>query len=111
MAKVRVRQKNQITIPLRIAEEANIKPDDMLEIRYTTGVIALMPHGSDEHKRTRSQRPGFGARPIDSTPAVFFDRITHTHMLATSTACGKLLLLFHRSVAWTPAKQQKRRSA
>ncbi|MCW8814682.1 MAG: AbrB/MazE/SpoVT family DNA-binding domain-containing protein [Chlorobium sp.] len=52
MAKVRVRQKNQITIPLRIAEEANIKPDDMLEIRYANVVIALMPHGRKERKRS-----------------------------------------------------------
>lgn len=37
MAKVRVRQKNQITIPLRIAEEANIKLDDMFEISCVNG--------------------------------------------------------------------------
>lgn len=52
MTKVRVRQKNQITIPLRIAEAANIKPDDMLEINYANGVVTLMPHGRKERKRS-----------------------------------------------------------
>jgi AbrB family looped-hinge helix DNA binding protein len=52
MAKVRVRQKNQITIPLRIAEAANIKPDDMLEISYVNGVVTLIPHGKQERKRS-----------------------------------------------------------
>ena len=45
MPKIRVRQKNQITIPLRIAEEADIKPDDVLEISYMNGVVTLVPAG------------------------------------------------------------------
>jgi AbrB family looped-hinge helix DNA binding protein len=43
MAQVRVRQKNQITIPSRIAESANIRPDDLLEITCKNGVITLAP--------------------------------------------------------------------
>lgn len=43
MAQVRVRSKNQITIPARIAESANIKPDDLLEITTKNGVITLTP--------------------------------------------------------------------
>jgi AbrB family looped-hinge helix DNA binding protein len=43
MSKVRVRNKNQITIPARIAETANIKPDDLLEITTKNGVITLIP--------------------------------------------------------------------
>lgn len=45
MQKIRVRQKNQITIPLLIAEEADIKPDDVLEITYMNGVVTLVPAG------------------------------------------------------------------
>ena len=37
MAQVRVRNKNQITIPSRIAESANIRPDDLLEITCKNG--------------------------------------------------------------------------
>lgn len=43
MTQVRVRQKGQITIPMQIAEEAQIRPDDTLEISYTNGVITLIP--------------------------------------------------------------------
>lgn len=43
MAQVRVRLKHQITIPIRIAEAAHIKPDDMLEVAYANGVITLVP--------------------------------------------------------------------
>jgi AbrB family looped-hinge helix DNA binding protein len=43
MAQVRVRNKNQITIPARIAESANIRPDDLLEITCKNGVITLAP--------------------------------------------------------------------
>ncbi|TLU84898.1 MAG: hypothetical protein FDX21_06275 [Chlorobium sp.] len=40
MTQVRVRNKHQITIPARIAESANIKPDDMLDVTYTPFCIA-----------------------------------------------------------------------
>jgi AbrB family looped-hinge helix DNA binding protein len=43
MSQVRVRLKHQITIPIRIAEAAHIKPDDMLEVAYANGIITLVP--------------------------------------------------------------------
>jgi AbrB family looped-hinge helix DNA binding protein len=43
MSHVRVRNKNQIAIPARIAESANIRPDDLLEITTNNGVITLTP--------------------------------------------------------------------
>jgi len=46
MTQVRVRNKHQITIPARIAESANIKPDDMLDVIYTNGVVTLIPVSS-----------------------------------------------------------------
>ncbi len=51
MPKVRVRPKNQITIPLRIAEEAGIKPDDVLDITYMNGLITMVPAGKKGEKR------------------------------------------------------------
>ncbi len=58
MPKIRVRQKNQITIPLRIAEEADIRPDDVLEISYVNGVVTLVPAGSKGKKRSVMEYAG-----------------------------------------------------
>lgn len=43
MAVVRVRQKNQITLPSAIVEQADLHPDDILEAHYSNGVIMLIP--------------------------------------------------------------------
>lgn len=43
MAQVKVRSRHQITIPARIAESANIKKDDVLEITCKNGVLTLKP--------------------------------------------------------------------
>ena len=43
MPRARVRLKHQITIPAAIAEAAQIKPDDMLEVRYANGIVTLTP--------------------------------------------------------------------
>jgi len=50
MSQVRVRLKHQITIPSRIAEAAHIKPNDMLEVAYTNGVVTLVPVSRKERK-------------------------------------------------------------
>jgi AbrB family looped-hinge helix DNA binding protein len=52
MAQVRVRNKHQITIPARIAESANIKPDDMLEVAYNNGVVTLIPVSRKKRKES-----------------------------------------------------------
>jgi AbrB family looped-hinge helix DNA binding protein len=52
MAQVRVRNKHQITIPARIAESANIKPDDMLEVSYNNGVVTLIPVARKKRKES-----------------------------------------------------------
>ncbi|NTU96606.1 MAG: AbrB/MazE/SpoVT family DNA-binding domain-containing protein [Chlorobiaceae bacterium] len=52
MSKIRVRKKNQITIPLRIAEQAGIKPDDILEISSSAGIVTLVPVGRKGKKRS-----------------------------------------------------------
>ena len=58
MQKIRVRQKNQITIPLLIAKEADIKPDDVLEITYMNGVVTLVPAGRKGNKRSVMEYAG-----------------------------------------------------
>ena len=50
MSQVRVRLKHQITIPTRIAEAAHIKPNDMLEVAYTNGVVTLVSVNRRERK-------------------------------------------------------------
>ena len=52
MAQVRVRKKHQITLPVRIAESANIKLDDMLEIAYNNGVVTLIPVSRKKRKES-----------------------------------------------------------
>lgn len=52
MSQVRVRLKHQITIPSRIAEAAHIKPNDMLEVAYTNGVVTLVPVNRKERKES-----------------------------------------------------------
>ncbi|TLU57768.1 MAG: AbrB/MazE/SpoVT family DNA-binding domain-containing protein, partial [Chlorobium sp.] len=48
----RVRNKHQITIPARIAESANIKPNDMLDVTYKNGVITLIPMSRNKRKES-----------------------------------------------------------
>jgi len=46
MPQVRIRNKHQITIPKRIADEARLKTDDLLEVSYRDGQIILKAPGS-----------------------------------------------------------------
>lgn len=52
MTQVRVRKKHQITLPARIAESANIKMDDMLEVAYNNGVVTLIPVSRKKRKES-----------------------------------------------------------
>ena len=45
MSQVRVRLKHQITLPARIARQAGIKENDLLEVAYLNGVVTLAPAG------------------------------------------------------------------
>lgn len=60
MSQVRVRNKNQITIPARIAESANIKPDDVLEITTKNGVITLTPATRAQKRQSALSYAGIG---------------------------------------------------
>ncbi len=52
MTQVRVRKKHQITLPARIAESANIKLDDMLEVAFNNGVVTLIPVSRKHRKKS-----------------------------------------------------------
>ena len=52
MSKVRIRLKNQIAIPARIAEAANIKPGDIIEISCSNGVVTLVPVNRKDRKKS-----------------------------------------------------------
>lgn len=41
MPQVRIREKNQVTLPISIVRDANIHENDMLEVAYKNGVITL----------------------------------------------------------------------
>ena len=52
MAQIRVRLKHQITIPARIAEAAQIKPDDMLEVAFANGMVTLTHAGRKNQQKS-----------------------------------------------------------
>jgi AbrB family looped-hinge helix DNA binding protein len=43
MEQVTVNAKRQITIPLRIAQSANIHPNDTLTMTYNNGMVTIVP--------------------------------------------------------------------
>ncbi|NTW52723.1 MAG: AbrB/MazE/SpoVT family DNA-binding domain-containing protein [Chlorobiaceae bacterium] len=69
MAQVRVRNKHQITIPARIAESANIKPDDLLDITYKNGVVTLIPISHKTKKQSALSYAGIAKGTWGKTTA------------------------------------------
>jgi antitoxin component of MazEF toxin-antitoxin module len=43
MSQIRIRERNQLTLPAAITTAANLQPDDALEVDYANGVITLVP--------------------------------------------------------------------
>ncbi len=56
--RIRIRERNQITLPAAIATAAKLQPEDTLEVDYVNGVITLVPVGAREGKRTITQYVG-----------------------------------------------------
>lgn len=52
MSHIRVRPKHQITIPSNIAQAADIKLDDVLDIAYVNGIITLVPQKRLQRKES-----------------------------------------------------------
>ena len=43
MPRVRMRERNQLTIPKAITEAAGLQPNDALDVTYVNGVIIIVP--------------------------------------------------------------------
>ena len=52
MTQIRIRQRNQITLPANIAVAASLSPNDTLEVSFDNGVITLIP--VNPHNKRRS---------------------------------------------------------
>ena len=52
MPQIRIRERNQITLPANIAVAASLSPNDALEVSFANGVITLIP--VSPHSKRRS---------------------------------------------------------
>lgn len=52
MVQVRIRERNQITLPSAIATAAKLSTNDTLEISLVNGVITMIPVAHKEGRRT-----------------------------------------------------------
>ncbi len=51
-AHIRIREKNQITLPASIVREAGLQPNDTVNVEYRNGVISLVPQGKARKRGT-----------------------------------------------------------
>ena len=52
MTQVRIRERNQITLPANIVIAASLSPNDTLEVSFANGIITLIP--VNPHNKRRS---------------------------------------------------------
>lgn len=83
MSTVRVRAKNQITLPASIVSEAGVREDDELSASYVNGVITLVPRTHASRKDALMDYAGLAgtsygktARQIDAAIARLRDEWT-----------------------------------
>lgn len=83
MPAVRVRPKNQITLPASIVSQSGIHEDDVLEAAYANGVITLVPKARAARKGSLMDYAGLAqtsygktARQIDAAIAKLRDEWT-----------------------------------
>ena len=43
MTQIRIRERNQITLPANIVIAASLSPNDTLEVSFANGIITLIP--------------------------------------------------------------------
>ncbi len=58
MAQIRMRERNQITLPANIAIAASLSPNDALEVSFANGVITLIPVTTHPKRRSISDYVG-----------------------------------------------------
>jgi antitoxin component of MazEF toxin-antitoxin module len=52
MPQIRIRDRNQITLPSAIATAANLHADDTLDVNFVNGIITLVPVVKDKTRRS-----------------------------------------------------------
>ena len=52
MPQIRIRDRNQITLPSMIATAANLHVDDTLDVSFVNGVITLIPTSKNAARRS-----------------------------------------------------------
>jgi bifunctional DNA-binding transcriptional regulator/antitoxin component of YhaV-PrlF toxin-antitoxin module len=52
MPQVRIRDKHQVTLPISIVRDANLRENDMLDVAYKNGVITLSVKQAAVKKRS-----------------------------------------------------------
>lgn len=83
MSVVRVRPKNQITLPAPIVSQSGIHEDDVLDVAYANGVITLVPKARAARKDNLMDYAGLArasygktAKQIDAAIAKLRDEWT-----------------------------------
>ena len=60
MPQIRMRERNQLTLPASIANAANIAPNDALDVTYVNGVITIVRAEPTTKKRSIHDFVGIG---------------------------------------------------
>lgn len=78
MAEVWIRQRNQLTVPVDIAQRAGIGPGTLCHMEIVNGVITLTPAHADPHRSLNAYagiaRGAWGRTAADVETAVSGDR-------------------------------------
>ena len=69
MPEIRMRQKNQLTLPASVARAAHIEADDRLTVDFVNGVVIITPKKAPEQKRDLMSYVGSGRGLWGNTPA------------------------------------------
>jgi bifunctional DNA-binding transcriptional regulator/antitoxin component of YhaV-PrlF toxin-antitoxin module len=69
MTQVRVREKRQITLPVSISREANLEPNDILDVNYRNGVITMIVKKTEQKRRSLMELAGSAKGLYGKTPS------------------------------------------
>jgi len=67
MQQVRIRERNQITLPASITAAANLRVDDVLEVGLVNGVITLVPQNRQASRLSMRDLTGIAAGAFGKT--------------------------------------------
>jgi antitoxin component of MazEF toxin-antitoxin module len=75
MPQIRVRERNQITLPNSIAAAANVSADDILDVSFVNGVIMLVPNAAAGKRRSIMDYVGIAPGLWGTTASAIDDQI------------------------------------